>query len=386
VRGQARQAPAAPDLSPQVEKDFRAARQAEKLGDYESAIAAYQSVLKQRPDLAEVHHNLGLVYYMQAKNPEAIRSFQEALRRKPDLAGANLFLGMAYVRTSQYEQAIPLLRKAITQNPKESRTYLNLGLCYVETGQHLEAMKVLQKGAETFPEDVNILYNLGKVYTKLMTTTFQKMAEVDPDSFRVHQLLAESYEARREVPVALQEYQLALEREPNAPGLNYAMASLHWREGNLEEAEKGFKRELELSPEHYLATWKLGNIYLIKRDIDQALPYLLRAVEQKSDLGQAHRDLGRAYADKGDLGKAMEHFKIVAKLAPEEPTVHYRMALMHRRLGNKAEEKNEMDLFRKLKAAGDEREKRATRLERGTMLDEDSERSKKDKDVDVEPN
>ena len=135
-------------------------------------------------------------------------------------------------------------------------------------------MRVLQKGTEYFPEDIDILYNLGRVYTQLMATTFRKMAEVDPDSFRVHQLLAESYEARREIPGAAQEYKLALEKNPNAPGLNYALANLYWREGSLEEAETGFKKELAINPEHYLATWKLGNTYLIKRESDKsfALP------------------------------------------------------------------------------------------------------------------
>ena len=99
-----------------------------------------------------------------------------------------------------------------------------------------------------------------------MASMFRKMAEVDPDSYRIHQLLAEAFEARREVPGAVHEYKLALERHPTAPGLNYALANVYWREGNLEEAEKGFKKELEISPDHYLATWKLGNIYLINRE------------------------------------------------------------------------------------------------------------------------
>ena len=98
---------------------------------------------------------------------------------------------MAYLRSSQYEKAIEPLKKAIAQNSNENRAYLNLGLCYMETGRHEEAMKVLQNGLEQFPQDIDILYNLGRVYTKLMTNTFRKMADVNPDSFRVHQLLGE---------------------------------------------------------------------------------------------------------------------------------------------------------------------------------------------------
>ena len=65
----------APDSSAQVETEFRIAREAEQKGDYDKAASAYRAILELRPDLAEIHQNLGLVYYMQAKNREAIDIF-----------------------------------------------------------------------------------------------------------------------------------------------------------------------------------------------------------------------------------------------------------------------------------------------------------------------
>lgn len=364
------------DLSPQVQEYFQAAKQAEKAGDYAKAVDAYRSILKTMPELAEVHQNLGLVYYIQVKNREAIESFQQALKGKPNLLGANLFLGMAYARTNQYEKAIAPLKKAISLNPNERNAYLNLGLSYVETGRYHEAAETLQRGLDQFPKDIDMLYNLGKVYTKMMTVTFQKMAETEPDSYRVHQLLGESYEARRVTTKAIEEYKAAIARKPEAPGLHYALANVLWKEGNLEEAAKEFTKELEINPEQYLATWKLGNIYLIKRETDQAMVYLQRALEQKPDLGQAHRDLARALTDKGDLTGAMEHLNKVIELAPDEPTVHYRLALLYKRLGRKQEERAEMEKFQKLKAASDQRLQAARSVQ--ASGDEESERSKAD--------
>src|SRR5215831_347653 len=175
------------DLSPQVREYFQAAKQAEKAEDYERAADAYRSILKLNPDLAEAHQNLGLVYYVQTKNLDAIESFQKALQRKPDLLGANLFLGMAWLGMNQYEKAIAPLKKALLLSPSERTAYLNLGLSYVETGRYDQAIQILQKGTEQFPKDIDLLYNLGKVYTKMMTLTFQRMAEAEPDSYRVHQ-------------------------------------------------------------------------------------------------------------------------------------------------------------------------------------------------------
>jgi tetratricopeptide (TPR) repeat protein len=340
-----------------IQQHFTAAREAEKKGDLATAEKEYRAVLKLSPDLAEVSSNLGLVYYLQRKDDEAIKVFQEALKRKPALVSANLFLGMTYTRTNQYDKSIEPLKEAISLNPGELRAYLNLGLSYIELGKEREALKVLQDAADRWPEDVEVLYNLGIVYTRLMTTTYRKMAEVDSDSHRVHQLLGASYEARRETKKAIEEYKLAIQKKPDFAGLHYALGNIYWREGDLLLAEKEFLEEIKIAPENYLVTWKLGNIYLLNKQYDRAFQYLERAIQQRPDLGQAHRDLGKALLQTdGDLARATAHLKKVTELAPEEPTTHYLLAQIYRKQGKRTEQAVELAIFEKLRRVQQEKE------------------------------
>ena len=344
-------------LENNIQQHFAAAREAEKRGDLATAEKEYRAVLKLNPDLAEVSSNLGLVYYLQRKDDEAIKVFQEALKRKPALVAANLFLGMAYTRTNQYDKSIEPLRKAISLNPGEVRAYLSLGLSHMELGQEREAMNVIQSAADRWPEDVEVLYNLGIVYTRLMTNTYRKMSEVDPDSYRVHQLLGASYEARRETRKAIEEYKLAIQKRPDSTGLHYALANIYWKEGDLQQAEKEFLEELKIAPENYLVTWKLGNTYLLNKQYDLAFQYLEKALKQRPDLGQAHRDLGKALLQTdGDLARATAHLKKVTELAPEEPTTHYLLAQVYRKQGKRAEQAAELAIFEKLRRVQQEKE------------------------------
>ena len=347
-------------LETRIQKHFLAAKEAEKKQDYDTASAQYQAVLKLDPDLAEVRSNLGLILYLQRKDEEAIKTFEQALKRKPELVAPNLFLGMALVRTNQYEKSIEPLKKAISLNPAETRAYVNLGLSYMELGREQDAMKILHKAAELWPQDVEILYNLGVVYTRLMTTTYRKMAQIDPDSYRVHQLLGASFEGRRDTRRAIEEYKLAIAKKPDFAGLHHALGNVYWKEGDLEKAEEEFLKELEIAPENYLTTWKLGNIYLLKKQYALAFQYLEKAIEQKPDLGQAHRDLGRALIQtNGDVLRAMTHLKKVTQLSPEEPTSHYLLAQVYKKLGMKAEQSAELEMFERLRKAQQEREQRA---------------------------
>ncbi|PYV39486.1 MAG: hypothetical protein DMG09_09050 [Acidobacteria bacterium] len=348
-------------LETRIEQHFLAAREAEQKEDYERAVSEYQAVLKLSPELAEVSSNLGLIYYLQRKDEEAVKAFQYALKRKPDLLAANLFLGMVYVRTNQYEKSIEPLKKAIALGPGETRAYLNLGLSYVELGREADAMDILKKAAELWPQDVEVLYHLGVVYTRLMTTTYKKMAQIDPDSYRVHQLLGSSYEARRDTRKAIEEYKLAIAKKPDFAGLHYALGNVYWKDGNLEEAEEEFLQELKIAPENYLTTWKLGNIYLIKKRYDLALQYLEKAVQQRPDLGQAHRDLGKALIQTGgDMERAVAHLKKVVQLSPDEPTSHYLLAQVYKKQGRKAEQQTELEIFERLRKIQQQKEQSVT--------------------------
>jgi len=69
--------------------------------DYVTAEREYRAVLEIRPDFAEVHMNLGLVYQLQDQISDAMIEFRRALHLKPTLAGANFFLGIDYCKTAR---------------------------------------------------------------------------------------------------------------------------------------------------------------------------------------------------------------------------------------------------------------------------------------------
>jgi Tfp pilus assembly protein PilF len=90
-----------------MEAHFAAAQQAQKNGDYVTAEREYRAVLEIRPDFAEVHMNLGLVYQLQDQISVAMTEFQRALHLKPTLAGANFFLGVDYCKNGEGIKALP---------------------------------------------------------------------------------------------------------------------------------------------------------------------------------------------------------------------------------------------------------------------------------------
>jgi tetratricopeptide (TPR) repeat protein len=139
------------------------------------------------------------------------------------------------------------------------------------------------------------------------------------------------------------------------PGLHYSLGSLCWKEGDWQQAEDEFRKELQIAPENYLATWKLGNVYLNQRRYDHAFVYLRKAIQQKPDLAQAHRDLGRALLQAGDYEQSIRELKKVSEMAPDESTSHYLLAQDYKKLGRTADQQSELEVFEKLRRAEQER-------------------------------
>jgi tetratricopeptide (TPR) repeat protein len=67
-------------------------------GRFADAVAAFQAVLQQQPDLAEAHYNLGNAYVGTRQYALAVASYQEAIRLNPNFVQAHTNLGFAYAR------------------------------------------------------------------------------------------------------------------------------------------------------------------------------------------------------------------------------------------------------------------------------------------------
>ena len=82
------------------------------------------SVVKIRPDWAEAHNNLGLLYNALRRYDAAVESFRTALAIKPDLAWAHCNLGNALHAQRMFDAAIESYRRALAIDPGIAEAHL----------------------------------------------------------------------------------------------------------------------------------------------------------------------------------------------------------------------------------------------------------------------
>ncbi len=208
-----------------VNERFRQATAAMREGHLDDAGEGFAAIVKETPNFAEAHLNLGLVLQEQNRFEQARASFQRALTLKPKLRGANLFLGVALFRLNHLDQAVVAIQKETTAYPKDSAAWMWLGVLQLAQGKPEDAAEALDKAAKLAPDDMDVLYYRGRAHLLVSKNSYGRMFKVDPRSWRVYQVMAQANaEADRHVD-AIAEYQEAIKLAPMQPGLHEELGS-----------------------------------------------------------------------------------------------------------------------------------------------------------------
>ena len=206
--------------SDRIQNHFAAAQQAQQRSDYATAEREYQAVLVEAPGFAEAHMNLGLIYQLQDRTPEAMAQFRQALKIKPTLAGANFFLGVDYCKNGEGTKAIPYLKAASRQQPNQPDIWSWLATAQEMSGDTAAEIATLKHAISLQPQNVDSLYLLGRAYEQMGKEEVKGLERASPGSSWSEQLLAESYSTSNEWSFAVIRFQNALAISPSRPGLH----------------------------------------------------------------------------------------------------------------------------------------------------------------------
>lgn len=297
-------------VSETVRAHFLAAQEAQQRRDYAAAEREYRAVLADVPSFAEAHMNLGLLYQLQDRTPEAMAEFRRALKIKPALAGANFFLGVNYCKKGDGAKAISYLKAASRQEPNRPDIWAWLATAQEVSGDSQAEVTTLKHALRLQTSDVDMLYLLGHAYERLAKQEVVRLEKASPASSWSEQLLAESYSSSSEWSLAVIRFQNALALSPNRAGLHVSLGEVFLRAGRVEQAAREFEEELRIGPYNLRAIVRRGEVNLIQGDIDAALEDWTRALsmdKERTERVLGIHETGFGEASIGQLPDSLHH-------------------------------------------------------------------------------
>ena len=141
----------------------------------------------------------------------------------------------------------------------------------------------------------------------------------DPGDFYAYYERAAERFSVGDVPAAVADLQIALQRNPQHVPSRVLLGRAHLRSGHASMAEKEFTRALSLGADESLVLVPLGNALLLQRKHEEILE-LVQSRKPGSNGGAGVLSIrGRAYLELGDLTNAEQAFAEAMWLAPDRP-------------------------------------------------------------------
>jgi tetratricopeptide (TPR) repeat protein len=111
-----------------------------RAGRFDDAAALYERAVFLRPDSADVHNDLGLVFVAQGRIDEAVTHLERALVLSPDHVHAHTNLGAARAQQGKLDEAAAHHQRALAIDPGYAQAHVQMGNVLTYQGRFEDAM------------------------------------------------------------------------------------------------------------------------------------------------------------------------------------------------------------------------------------------------------
>ncbi len=329
---------------------------------YADAEAAFEKLRELAPGTAEIHAQLGLIYFQQGKFEKAVPALRQAIKLKPALPNTGVLLAMSLSELGKYQEALPGLEigfRRATDPALKRASGLQLQRAYTGLRQDDKAVEVALELTRRYPKDPEVLYHAGRLFGNYAYLSAVRLAEVAPDSVWLHLAAGEANESQGRADAAIQEYKEALSQQPGRPGIHYRIGrtllarAKQATDDTVSEPEalKEFERELQLDPTNANAAYEAGEIHRKSARFDEALALFSQAVRHYPDFEEALVAQGRTLLSLGRAEQAQAPLRRAISLNASNEVSWFQLAQAARALGDAAEQQKALAEFQRLREA-----------------------------------
>jgi tetratricopeptide (TPR) repeat protein len=251
----------------------------------------------------------GIEAYNTGNFDSAVQSFTTALAIHPDYADLRFKLALAFLRRGDHDDAKRELASALAINPAYMEAYFYLGITNLDQRLYREAIAHFEKAASIKPDYADLQCYLGATYFYLgeldrARGAIEKSLALSPGYAKARFYYGLLLYALGDRKRAIEYLSDATKHEERKSAVDLSFALVHLREGNLEQAMIVLKDILDAGGESADVLYFLGECYLrTERPVD-AERFFRRALEINPRFLRAKEKLAHIMIGKGAYEEA----------------------------------------------------------------------------------
>lgn len=255
----------------------------------DTAIEYYKKAVEADPFQADFYHHMAVSYGIKGMLDEGADAMEKAVIMNPSDVNLLDKLARFYLQQNKLDKLQKLLDEAPPISNPTVSFYNIKGIFYLKTGQYEKALIEFQSALVLNPDDMPSLGNI------INLCLIQNKME-DAVKYLVH----------------------AIELNPSNIEYRTKLAEIYAQKGLYNEAIAEFNQIIQIDHAREVDCMdKMGKVYLVQRDFDNAILCFTKAIEIGSSSAELYNNLGTVYAQKGEYDKAIPEIEHALKIEPD---------------------------------------------------------------------
>jgi len=302
------------------------AQKAADAGDYAKVATLLADYLKDHPENAQVHFQLGYALAKLKRFPESAREYRRATEIDPTSAKAHINLGLALMATGEYAGAAAAFEHAAELMPGQAKPRVLAAEAFKRGDKFPEAIQQYKLAASVDPKNYDIYYDWGMVLMQVgraaeAEVCLRQAITLKPDSGQAHELLASALVDEQKMDAAVTELKEYLRIQPNDRHARIQLAGVLEDLDKWQDALAEINKADEIAPPDVSSLTSRASILIQQKDWDGAAKALQAAVAKSPSVSALHAELGRILLEKRDFPNAEIELRRALALNPTEPGV-----------------------------------------------------------------
>ena len=301
------------------------------VGESERAAELYLKLLERVPGWPGLREKLAELYLRQQDRKKAAEQLEAVIRNNPTHLQAYYLLGSIAFEEKNPKLAADYFTKAMLLNPNFEPVYYDLAGAQINLNKPYEALATLDKARTKFQQGFVSEFYTAMAYTRLKDYTnalkHLTAAEVIARATETNRLthgffyqLGAACERNQKYEEAEKHFRKCLELSPDfSEAMNYLGYMWAERGTNLNEAHDLIEKAVKLEPKNPAYLDSLGWVLYKLNKPKEALPWLLKSIEYAEEADATLYDhLGDIYSALQQPDKAREAWRKALSVEPSE--------------------------------------------------------------------
>jgi len=301
-------------------------------GDGAGAASTLQTALRNDPDNAIAHYQLGIAYNLQHDEARAQSEWREAVRIRPDLTDAQRSLAAMELQRGDIDGLMNTAQQIITAQPYSPDGFLLKGAAELARKDYTGAQQDAQFAMQRAPQSPAPCVQLGNVQLSQKhypdaEKFYQQALDKDPSSPEGLSGLMNTYFAEKEIDKAVAAANAQIAKSPNNSNFYDLLGTALFNgKKDLPGAEAALRKAIELDKSNTDALEKLGKVQIQEGNADQAIVLYQQSIKDNPRDVRFYILSGELYESKQNWDQAKSMYQQALALQPDQPLASNNLA------------------------------------------------------------